>query len=283
MPQFDVAGLAIHLDCENKDFIDSFADYRTCAKGACDLRVDMVRRDYIGIPRGRRIMDERMIWLAKTGGESGYYIYNRKMNQDSAGVLLDIDPNWENGMLYYVNLVPVWQYVRNLLGIIFRYRLINHGGLVVHASAVRWRGKGLIFSAPSGTGKSTHVRLWQECFGPEVEIINDDTPALRCQDGRVLVYGTPWSGNGSNSNISAPLEAIVVLEQAEKNIVQKLSMQEALIYLLPRCFLPFFDAGFMGGAVENLERIIKSVPVYLLRCRPDREAVEAVQRRLETG
>jgi hypothetical protein len=160
--------------------------------------------------------------------------------------------------------------------------LIKKNGIQIHCSSIDYNGKGIIFSAPSGTGKSTHVRLWQELYGNALTVINDDRPAIRYIDGVPMLCGTPWSGTSDNfTNRIVPLYAIVMLEQAPVNSMERLSGPGALQMLMPRCFLPYFDSELMAEALDTLERLIKDVPVYLLKCRPDYEAVELVRKCLE--
>ncbi|HWP97024.1 MAG TPA: hypothetical protein VN426_09235 [Syntrophomonadaceae bacterium] len=282
MPQFKVADLILDINCAEEEIIGSFSRYKLISEEKYDLKISINQRDYIEPPQGKHIIDEKMKWLHKPGGESGYYFYSQETSPNRVIVLLDVDAGCEQGLLYYLNsepevrYSPVLFYIHNLPGIMFRYNLLRHEGIVVHASAIAWKGRGFIFSAPSGTGKSTHAKLWQEYFGAEVMVINEDTPALRFRNNQPFVFGTPWSGNGVNNNISAPLEAIVILEQAPHNMIRKLSLQEAMHHLMPRCFLPYFDERFMHLAMAVFERIVLSVPVYLLQCLPDQEAVEMV-------
>jgi hypothetical protein len=108
-------------------------------------------------------------------------------------------------------------------------------------------------------------------------MLNDDCPAIRVSDGQPFVYGTPWSGSSNIFiNSKVPILAVVLLEQAPENTIRQLSNHEAVNKLMPRCFLPYYDSRLMDMAINTLEKIISAVPVYLLKCRPDREAVELV-------
>ncbi len=157
--------------------------------------------------------------------------------------------------------------------VLFRTTILLRQGIVIHSAAVDCSGSGIIFSAPSGTGKSTQANLWRKHKGAVV--LNGDRPALRVVDGRVYVYGTPWSGSSPDSvNKSSPLKAIVMLEQSDANSIRQLEKPEAVRYLMPRCYLPYGVADLLERAVDNMDSIIERVPVYLLRCRPDAEAVE---------
>lgn len=289
MSQYKVADLILQVICEDEKIITGFRDYEVTTAKNYDIKISINKRDHIAPRRGSPIKGGQGVGFYKTEGDNGYFILGREKFRDSPLALLEIDGDWEVGNVYYNDIIPQRgsftsrYYVHHFPGIVHRYNLLKHEGIVVHASSIDWKGKGLLFSAPSGTGKSTHVGLWRDYFGDEVALINDDTPALRFRNGRPFVFGTPWSGNGSNNNICAPLEAVVILEQAPQNAIRKLSWQDAVHCFLPRCFLPFFDENLMNLALDVHERIIRSVPVYLLRCRPDMEAVEMVCRRIKQG
>jgi hypothetical protein len=136
-------------------------------------------------------------------------------------------------------------------------------------------GKGIVFSAPSETGKTTQARLW--CERKRAELVNNDRPAVRIHGSEAYAYGTPWSGFGDECrNICAPVSAIVMLEQAPDNSICRIGGRQALQKLMPRCFLPYFDKSLMDGAISIIDSLIQKVPVYCLRCRPDYGSVDLV-------
>ena len=163
----------------------------------------------------------------------------------------------------------------------FANRLAYLGGLVMHGSCIDYRGNGIVFSAPSGTGKSTHTGLWKQYYGEDVKHINDDKPAIRFDGDVPIVYGTPWSGKtDTNANISAPLRAIVFLEQAPENHIEPLPIEEAMVRIHRETVRPFYDAELGLKVLETTERLIRSVPVFLLRCTISEEAVNLVKNTL---
>ncbi len=164
----------------------------------------------------------------------------------------------------------------------FANRLAHLGGLVMHGSAISYEGKGIVFSAPSGTGKSTHAGLWKKQYGERVIHINDDKPAIRFDGGVPVVYGTPWSGKtDTNTNNSAPLKAIVFLKQAPENRIQPLSVADALTHIYRETVRPFYDEALGMKVLETAERLIQSVPLYLLECTISSEAVELVKNTMQ--
>ncbi len=111
--------------------------------------------------------------------------------------------------------------------------LICENILLFHGSAIAVDGVGYLFTAKSGTGKSTHARLWRETFGSRAVMINDDKPLLKIEKQGVTVYGTPWDGKHRlSSNISAPLKAICILARGEQNSIRPVSAREAQPMLL---------------------------------------------------
>ncbi len=119
----------------------------------------------------------------------------------------------------------------------FYTQLLLFDGFLLHASAVELNGEAFAFSAPSGTGKSTHARYWRSELS--AQIINDDKPAIRRIDDRFCACGTPFSGKHDDSrNVCVPLKAIVFLRRAEQVQVRRLSMREALYALLNQTVRP---------------------------------------------
>lgn len=171
-----------------------------------------------------------------------------------------------------------------LLGNQFSSQLLAYHGLVLHASAISYQGKGILFSANSGVGKSTHTRLWQKVYGTaQVPIINDDKPAIRYEESshNFMVYGTPFSGNSEeNANLCCPLHSIVFLEQSPNNQIRPLPPSESLPRMLLQTLRPKQNVAYMEHLLSTLDEILTQTPVYLLQCNMDRSAVELVTQTL---
>ena len=115
--------------------------------------------------------------------------------------------------------------------------LTEYDVLLMHGSDLCMDGEAYIFTAKSGTGKSTHARLWREVFGDRVWMVNDDKPMLKVAEEGVTVYGSPWKGkHGLGRNASAPLKAIVKLERDAENRITPLSAADAYPTLFGQCF-----------------------------------------------
>lgn len=153
--------------------------------------------------------------------------------------------------------------------------LLEHQTLLMHGSAIALDGEGYLFTAPSGTGKSTHTRLWREHFGSRAVMVNDDKPFIKLTDESVLVCGTPWCGkHGLNTNICVPLKAICILERGEENHIEKISAIEALPVLLNQVYRPDAPKA-MEHMLDIVEQLSSRVSLYRLRCNMDPEAAVA--------
>ena len=160
----------------------------------------------------------------------------------------------------------------NSLMVLFSYATASLGTLEMHASVVSNGGKAYLFLGRSGTGKSTHSRLWLENV-PGTELVNDDNPVMRVQDDGVYVYGSPWSGKTPcYRNVCFPAGAVVRISRAKENRVTPLSAPQAYASIAASCsgFRP--DRAIADGLHATISAIIGSVPCFVLDCLPDPEA-----------
>lgn len=158
----------------------------------------------------------------------------------------------------------------------FYRQLLKFDGMMLHASAVVREGRAYLFSAPCGTGKSTHTALWRSVFSDAV-ILNDDKPALRREDGRWYAYGTPWSGKTDiNENVSAPLRAMVFIERSKENKICPITPTEAFVRMIRE--IPIYTHKELSDRMMNtVNKIFTAVPAYLLSCDISKDAVDVVK------
>lgn len=153
-------------------------------------------------------------------------------------------------------------------------RMPRYDTLLLHGSCIALDGAGYLFTAKSGTGKSTHTRLWRERFGARAVMVNDDKPLLRVGPDSVTVFGTPWDGKHRLSrNIAVPLRAICLLERAAENRIAPLTGSEAWPRLLQQVYRPA-DPEAMTRTLKLLDRLSGQVKLYRLGCNMDPEAAE---------
>lgn len=171
--------------------------------------------------------------------------------------------------------------IRNIWNKIDLSRILLHqGGLILHASYIIWNDRGILFTAPSGTGKSTQAGLWAE--HKEAEIINGDRAILREKNGRMWAYSLPFAGSsGICVNRSSPVRAIVVLSQAAENSVRELAPTEAVKYLYSQCALNRWNREEVEASLGLLAKVVRKAKVLKLDCLPDRSAVEILMNYFE--
>lgn len=156
-------------------------------------------------------------------------------------------------------------------GAFFYEQLARYNGVMLHASCVEYEGKAYLFSARSGTGKSTHTHLWLK-YLPGSRIINDDKPAIRLIDSRFYAYGTPWSGKTNESvNTGVPIAGICFLSRGE-NAIKPLNGLKALKLFMDQTVRPN-DRSLMEKMLETLNRVLTEIPVFEMSCDMSEEAV----------
>ncbi len=156
----------------------------------------------------------------------------------------------------------------------FYTEIVKFNGVMLHASAVQYENYAYLFSADSGTGKSTHTHLWLEKF-PTAEILNDDKPAIRYIDGKFYAYGTPWSGKFDESiNTKTEIAGITFLSRGSTNEIHRVSGADTMMDFMNQTVRPV-KKDYMILFMDTLDKILTNIPVYRLKCNISLEAVEA--------
>lgn len=151
-------------------------------------------------------------------------------------------------------------------------KLAAYDALLMHSSVIAVDGVAYAFAAPSGTGKTTHTRLWLQQFGSRARVINGDKPIYRFLGDRLYAFGTPWQGKeGMGNNIRCPVQAICFLEQSPENEIRPLQAKEINRRIFRQILIPKDQQEF-ERFWPLLERLVTSVDFYLLKCNRTPEA-----------
>lgn len=161
------------------------------------------------------------------------------------------------------------------LWMMFGVVLSENSAFAIHSSVIVSCERGVLFLGESGTGKSTHTRLWRENI-EGATLLNDDSPIVRIVDGKALVFGSPWSGKTPcYKNLSYPIAGFCRLSQAPHNLIRRLHPLAAIGALLPSCPPAFaHDDYLQDGICNTLGALLKQVGAYHLECLPDKAAAE---------
>ena len=144
------------------------------------------------------------------------------------------------------------------------------------SSFISWQNNGILFTAPSGTGKSTQADLWKKY--EDADIYNGDRTIIRKIDGKYYGFGSPYAGSsGIYRNESAPIKAIVVIEQGPDNVIRRLHGREAFLPLFRETLMNTWNKEYMEKMTDLLMDAACQIPVYHLSCRPDQDAVNTVK------
>ena len=177
-----------------------------------------------------------------------------------AARVLELNPEFETlESAYYIGS-----------GIHFTWGLLRHNGTYLHSSAVMLDGKAYLFSADSGTGKSTHTEKWCRLFG--ATYLNDDKPALRLENGVWMAYGTPWSGKHDLSTpVGVPLGGIAFLRRGEENAIVPMDLKKAVVELMPQSMWKL-PRELMESQLTLTDNLLRTVPIWELTCQNNDEA-----------
>ena len=146
-------------------------------------------------------------------------------------------------------------------------KLLERNTLLLHGSTIAVDGQAYLFTAPCGTGKSTHTRLWREQFGDRTRMVNDDKVFLQLRQEGVWACGSPWTGkHGIGNNISVPLKGICFLQRGTENRIQKAMPEKCLPELIHQCFVP--DDRYL----PLVRHLAQKIPLWEMSCTKDHQA-----------
>lgn len=149
----------------------------------------------------------------------------------------------------------------------------TYNRFLMHGASISYHNQAYLFTAPSGTGKSTHIRLWKKHLGDDVKIVNGDKPFISLEKETPFIYGTPWAGKERwQRNCSEPLKGICFLQRGTTNSIKQINPDECLSLLFHQVYIPD-DSLTAGLTLELLDKLIKTVPLYLLQCDMSEDAV----------
>lgn len=164
------------------------------------------------------------------------------------------------------------QILSSLIRIAFSQAILPYTGVNIHASAIKYNEKAYLFLGKSGTGKSTHAKLWLEHI-ENTELINDDNPIIIVKENSTKIYGTPWSGKTPcYKNIVVPLGGIVKLQQAPCNLFRSLDTASAFITLIPGCAIIKQNKVLYNHLCDTLQIIAERERIGFMQCLPNKDA-----------
>ncbi len=211
----------------------------------------------------------------------GSTLWTMTQNRDGDNIIAySVNDAWDTATLLNDRTESCGHMAFEYISKFFPAIAINHGVLSLHGALLEHEGSGMIVSAPSGVGKTTHARLWRDT--KNAIILNGDRAVCRKTAQGWQGFGTPWSGtSGEQVNRSVPLQAIIALERGEENSVIKLEPASAFEKLFPNLLYPNWERSKLEQTLALFDDLLKCVPIFCLRCLPNAEAVELLYQRLK--
>ena len=212
-------------------------------------------------------------------GEDGGYAFEISLPSCDGGALsccLTTNAGFSSCRAVLMSAAPRQQQfgLNNALMMAFAFAAAEQDTLLVHASVIRNDGYGYLFTAPSGTGKSTHTHLWYK-YIPGSDLMNDDNPVVRIVDGETIIFGSPWSGKTPcYRNKSYQLGGVVMLSQAPYNKIRRLSGIYAYVALVPSISGKRWDQRIADGLHDTENALAMNIPIWHLECLPDEAAAQ---------
>lgn len=269
---YKIADLYIRIDYKFDAYFKGNIEKYISNSEIYDHTITTVLCDSISRPIGDPFISKKNRHIYRHENRESLLVLNANNEVD---VLIEYDLDYKDVTVFLqkeLDNIAEKEYI--FTGIMFMDIALSKNYISIHASAISYQGKGILFSAPSKTGKSTHARLWLEAY-PDSYIFNDDKPLIQIKE-KILVYGTPWSGKTTvNRNQSFPLESIVFLAQGKVNKIKELSQEEKLIHLMRNSNRPR-SKELWENNLTSLAALIKDITMYQAHVRKDISSVTLV-------
>jgi hypothetical protein len=260
--------------------LDSFRDFQIdIADGKADITINISpEKAPVTVDMGLLRTDESIAWgdrfrfyekedtfittIVNEQGNGTWYQYSNRNFEQSTIYVPESSAAEQSAVITWMSMM------------IFGQASLLHDTIMIHASVVNHEGNGIAFLGKSGTGKSTHSRLWLTHI-PNTVLLNDDNPAVRITAEGIFIYGTPWSGKTPcYKNERLPLKAFVRLQQAPANTFTWQPGLKGFIAVLPSCTAIRWNKDLFAGMNTILEKIVAEIPVGYLQCLPDAAAAQ---------
>lgn len=277
---FNFADLNVKMETEESisiaDNLQSFMLETGCENTDCNIKV--VPCEEL-TPDVKKAYTKDMTQYILCEDEYRMYHYSLKSKEPFALTIISEDGKIDLQYLkefkhYFIDSTAIF----NRIG--FEALLLQNHRILLHSSFIKYDNKAILFSAPSGTGKSTQAELWKT--HKQADILNGDRAAIGMNYGEWTAWGIPYAGtSGIYKNEKAPIGAIVVLKQAKENRVQRLRGIEAFRFLYPEISVHHWNPAYVEKVSDLLQKLLADIPVYLLECLPDEGAVELLYHTLK--
>lgn len=282
MSCYNVAGLNVRFDgLEDYPYVrERFADYKTECFDKADVHIKLLDVDFIPIPEQKPLASSFKFRKYYKDSDS-YSIYAVVNEGGGAQAQIHSNLTWSE-LTVKTSSVHITGVKKDFAAFIilldaFREIIAHSGGMILHSSAISYKNQGILFSAPSGTGKSTHTKLWQKLYPSDVVLVNDDSPAIFFKNNVQYMYGLPWSGKGENKNMAVPLKSVVFLERSEQNVIGLTDIDSAVFFMLEQTFKPVFLDN-LDKLLQQVDTLFKSVDIYTVGVNMSDDAAHMVRK-----
>ena len=276
------AGLTFRIAGKTEDMNDwdgVLAPFRVeAAEGDHSLEFEVVSQ--LPEPEGEEVFVRGHLRVFRSGDEQLGYVGS--VSESASNAYMQIRRKGSCSHIQVIRSeIPVGITPRLVLNALqMEHHIIQRGGFLLHASFIRWNDRAILFTAPSGTGKSTQAELWRSLR--IAEVINGDRTAVTLEPDGVTAWGIPYCGtSGICQNTRLPVAAIVYLSQAPETVIRRLNGMQAFRHVWEGCSVNVWDEDDVDRCVQTVMSVAEQVPVFHLACTPDVTAVEALEKMLE--
>ena len=275
---YKIADIKVHIKIPYELKIQSESENFICEENKEDILIDFVEIN-IPIKLEEKVVSKNItdIYKIKNGFVHAFCL---DIGVDPYAWLIPIS-KFHYEVRYLKGKEKCIEYSRNIVETMSIEQVLNsNNAFILHSSFIKYNNKAILFSAPSGTGKSTQADLWNKY--ENAEIINGDRAGIRKIGDEWTAYGLPFAGSSRIfKNKKVPISHIIILRQGKENKLKRLSPREAFIKIYSETTIHTWDKEFQNNIVNMITDLVQNIPVYQYECLPDKSAVEFLKQKIE--
>lgn len=272
-----IANIKLSFYGDKSIYPDKFTEFESMDRRMEDVRVELVNSSLEFDLDRKLLVENELLRVVETNDR---YMLSFPQSKEVYGCQIKKDGRLVRIHAFHKLSEEGIQLVFDSIRVAFLYKALNYGYVAIHSASILYNNKAWLFTAPSGTGKSTHANLWKESFG--VNTINGDLNLVALDNEKPVIYGTPWCGTSNiYDNEEHELGGVIILKRNEKNFIEELPLEDKILLVSQRAVSPAWNKNMMEEQFKTVADLTEKILIARLNCNKESEAAVVIKQYID--